>query len=184
VTANDRPRGRDEVRAAILAAARRRFATEGPAASTRDIAADANVNLGLLHRHFGSKDQLIRAVFADVAERGFAKIEAAETFDEALACIFAGALDREDTYARMLAGALLAGRQPSELQNEFPTIRRLVDLGGADSRGRILLAMLVVFGWHVFADFLVDAIGYENRNDAASDVSALLKQLESPAITD
>ena len=28
----------------------------------RDIAADAGVNLGLIHRHFGNKDDLLQAV--------------------------------------------------------------------------------------------------------------------------
>jgi AcrR family transcriptional regulator len=169
------------VRAAILAAARRRFATQGPSASTRDIAADANVNLGLLHRHFGTKDELIRAVFADAAGRGYASAGAAATFDEALERTFTGTFDGDDTYARMLAGVLLAGRHPRELQDEFPTMGRLLELGGPDSRRRLLLTMLVAFGWQVFADFLVDALGYASREEAAADLKDMLGQVSRGA---
>ena len=173
----ERPHGRDEVRAAILQAARRRFAAQGPSASTRDIAADANVNLGLLHRHFGTKDDLIRAVFADAAAHGYATAEEATTFDEALARTFAGTVDGDDTYARMLAGVLLAGRHPKELQDEFPTMSRLIELGGPESRRRILITMIIAFGWHVFADFLVDALGYDSREEAGRDLKEALGEL-------
>jgi AcrR family transcriptional regulator len=177
----DRPRGRDEVRAAILRAARRRFASQGPSASTRDIAADANVNLGLLHRHFGTKDDLIRAVFTDAASRGHAVAEEAATFEEALNRTFTDTFDRDDTYVRMLAGVLLAGRHPKELQDAFPTMSRLIELGGLESRARILVTMLMAFGWQVFADFLVDALGYDSREAAAVDLKKTLAELSREA---
>ncbi|MCC6271418.1 MAG: helix-turn-helix transcriptional regulator, partial [Microbacteriaceae bacterium] len=66
----ERPIGRDAVRAAILAAASRRFAQHGRKASLRDIAADAGVNLGLIHRHFGNKDDLLRAALTEHAGAG------------------------------------------------------------------------------------------------------------------
>jgi AcrR family transcriptional regulator len=180
-TATERPHGRDEVRAAILAAARRRFAAQGPSASTRDIAADAHVNLGLLHRHFGTKDELIRAVFADAAGRGFAAADAAATFDDALDRTFTDTYAGDDTYARMLAGVLLAGRHPKELQDDFPTMSRLLELGGPESRPRILVAMLMAFGWQVFADFLVDALGYDSREAAAAELKRALAELSRGA---
>src|SRR3974377_840276 len=59
----DIPSGREEVGAAILAAATDMFAERGPAAtSIRDIAARSNVNHGLVFRHFGAKEQLVGAV--------------------------------------------------------------------------------------------------------------------------
>ena len=57
-----KPSGTDEVRAAILTAAGRHFARHGTAASLREIATDAQVNLGLIHRHFGNKDDLFREI--------------------------------------------------------------------------------------------------------------------------
>lgn len=64
-------RGREAAREAIVAAGRELFAARGYAAvSVRDIAAHAGVNHGLVHRHFGSKEEVLRAVlqgmFSDV----------------------------------------------------------------------------------------------------------------------
>src|SRR3954451_19310567 len=60
--AQSRPTGRAAVRAAVLESAIALFAERGPASvSLRAIAAGANVNLGLLHRHFGSKAELVTA---------------------------------------------------------------------------------------------------------------------------
>jgi AcrR family transcriptional regulator len=48
----------------ILDAAEKRFADQGFATSLRSITAGAGVNLAAVNYHFGSKDGLIRAVFA------------------------------------------------------------------------------------------------------------------------
>lgn len=63
------PRGRrpgaPDTRAAILAAARARFAAQGFAAtSVRSIAAEAGVDPSLVHHYFGSKDDLFVASLA------------------------------------------------------------------------------------------------------------------------
>src|SRR5258708_39978720 len=58
-----RPRGREAVMTAVLDAAMALFAAHGPASvSVRDIAAAARVNHALVHRHFGSKQEVLRAV--------------------------------------------------------------------------------------------------------------------------
>ncbi len=62
---NARPRNAEETRAALLAAARLRFARDGyEATNLRDIAADAGVNVALIPRYFGSKEGLFQAVVA------------------------------------------------------------------------------------------------------------------------
>src|SRR4051812_32549440 len=170
---NTRPHGRNEVRRAIIAAAKRRFATQGPSASTREIAADADVNLGLLHRHFGSKESLIRAVFADASAQGYSRTATVSSVAEALGRI----LSDDTTYGRMLAGMLLAGKHPRDLQDEYPTIARLVELGGPDSRAVILTTLAAAFGWQVFAEFLTEATGYGDEASAAADLSRVLRQL-------
>src|SRR5271170_5270534 len=64
-----KPIGRDEVSAAVLQAASELFAEKGPAAtSIREVAARAGVNHGLLHRHFGSKRQLLAATLQHLAD--------------------------------------------------------------------------------------------------------------------
>lgn len=64
-TKSTRPRNAEETRAALLAAARLRFARDGYGATNlRDIAADAGVNVALIPRYFGSKEGLFQAVVA------------------------------------------------------------------------------------------------------------------------
>jgi AcrR family transcriptional regulator len=167
-----RPTGREEVRAAVIAAARRRLAAEGPSVPLRDIARDADVNLGLLHRHFGTKDELIRAVFLANAEAGLGIVGDADSFDVALDRLLDSFREDDPTYARMLAWMLLSGRTPEELQSDFPTIARLVELGGDEERPVLLLALLTMYGWQVFADQLLLALGY-----APDDKAAVLDEL-------
>jgi AcrR family transcriptional regulator len=155
-----RPTGRDAVRTAVIAAARRRLAADGPSVSLRDIARDADVNLGLLHRHFGTKDELIRAVFVANARAGLDLVGDATSFDAALDRLLDSFREDDPTYARMLAWMLLSGRTPAELQSDFPTITRLVELGGDEERPVLLLALLAMYGWQVFADQLLLALGY------------------------
>ncbi len=55
-------RSSEQTKAAILAAARERFATSGfERATIRAIAADANIDPSMVMRYFGSKDQLFAA---------------------------------------------------------------------------------------------------------------------------
>ena len=68
-----KPLGKQEVVAAVLAAASELFAEQGPAAtSIREVAARAGVNHGLLHRHFGSKRELLAATLQYLADSGAA----------------------------------------------------------------------------------------------------------------
>src|SRR4051795_4810152 len=62
MTAGLRPRRSDATRAAILTAARERFAADGyERATIRAIAADANIDPSMVMRYFGNKDQLFAA---------------------------------------------------------------------------------------------------------------------------
>jgi AcrR family transcriptional regulator len=64
-TKNTRSRNAEETRAALLAAARLRFARDGyEATNLRDIAADVEVNVALIPRYFGSKEGLFHAAVA------------------------------------------------------------------------------------------------------------------------
>ena len=125
------PRGRDAVRAALIEAAARCFAERGiNATPIRDIASRAKVNHGLIHRHFGGKDGLLRALLAQLSE------EVNRTLDERFAdglppprelipLIFGGT-ERVGLHWRVVERALLEGLSPEALQSDFPVFRRLV----------------------------------------------------------
>ncbi|MBM4608397.1 TetR family transcriptional regulator, partial [Rhodococcus hoagii] len=53
-------------------AARRLLAAKGLSFSMRELAADAGVNLGLIHKHVGNKDDVVRAVLARSHEKSAA----------------------------------------------------------------------------------------------------------------
>ena len=58
------------MRAAVLDAAATLFALRGiDAVSLRDVAAEANVNLTLIRRYVGSREDLVSAVFSHVSEQ-------------------------------------------------------------------------------------------------------------------
>lgn len=68
-SAGHRIRNAAVTRAAILEAARKRFAREGyDGASLREIASDAGVDAALISRYFGSKDELFAEVVAVACE--------------------------------------------------------------------------------------------------------------------
>lgn len=80
-TIRGRRPGAPDTRAAILAAARARFASQGFSGTTiRAVAADAGVDAALVHHYFGSKDDLFltalelpvdpRQVLAEVVAKG------------------------------------------------------------------------------------------------------------------
>jgi AcrR family transcriptional regulator len=171
---NGRPNGRDDVRAAVIEAAARRFAAEGAGASLRDIADDADVNLGLIHRHIGNKDDLIRAVLASEIARGAGTIEEAGDAASALRRIFEGAV-ADGRYVRIVAWLLLA--EPSGLrhQDRYPAmqaLRTMAQGGGppdADLDARLMIAMAAIFGWTVFGPQLRAAFGHETGDRAALD---------------
>lgn len=156
-------------REALLEAAARLFAERGPASvSTREIAAEANVNNGLIHRHFGTKDELLRQTMERLASE---IAEAADSNgDPASLLRFLDATRVRSGYWRLLARCLLDGQQMDDLQTEFPTMGRIVALvKDLQEKGTIirspesnvLAAVLTAtaLGWLIYEPFLVRAAG-------------------------
>src|SRR5205807_2229410 len=68
--AQARPRGRAEVREALLDAAQRLIADCGPTRVTlREIADEAGVNFGLVYQYLGTRESLLREVYQRIASR-------------------------------------------------------------------------------------------------------------------
>lgn len=115
----DAPRARDAdaTRAALLQAAMRRFTVLGyERTTTRDIAADAQVNVSLINRYFGSKDGLFAAVMQ----------ESATTLTQSLP---EGPVDFVDGMLR----SMTSGARP-EFGDEHPLLLLLRDAGDEQVR--------------------------------------------------
>ncbi|GFG73020.1 helix-turn-helix domain-containing protein [Mycobacterium botniense] len=161
----DIPVGREEVAAAVLAAAADLFAERGPAAtSIRDIAARSKVNHGLVFRHFGTKDQLVGAVLdhlgmttSRLMQAGAPPAEVERAFDR---------------HIRVMARALLDGYPAGQLQTRFPGVSQLLDHVRpryGDERGARLAvanAVALQLGWRLFESFLRSAAGIDEMTDA------------------
>src|SRR3954452_20722702 len=105
-----RPTGRDEILDAVLDAAERLFATDGPAnVSLRAIAQEAGVNYGLLHRHFGTREMLLDTLMQRYADRWLAELEAHHDYDAALDRLL-GEPGEASENVQLLAWTLVADR--------------------------------------------------------------------------
>jgi AcrR family transcriptional regulator len=186
-----RPVGAAAVRSAVLEAAAARFAAEGPDASLRDIADDAGVNLGLIHRHVGNKDDLLRAVLANEVERGLGAIADADDVADALRRMFPEA-GGESRYVRIVAWLLLRDPDRFRHQDEFPgmqLLRALPDPPGGGARldgderdARLVLAMASLYGWIVFGPQLRASFGVPDDDRSLRDrMVAALVELVSPS---
>lgn len=166
-----------DARSALLDAATALFASHGfSGVSVRDIATKAKVNHGLVHRHFGSKEALLRAVMqrqADEMAAAAGESIALRDSNKALTeRVFAVALKR-DAYWRILARALLDGADPRDLQLDFPTFRRLIENRQTLGQSREAAAVDTVvqtaasLGFLVFEPFLRAASGLDKGSKEA-----------------
>ena len=175
---------------AILDAATGLFAEKGVAAvSIRDIAAKADVNHGLVHRHFGSKeklrlqvqDRLMRQINDDIGE--------SKSYADAL-LQGVQALRRNEAFWKVLARTLLDRQFEGDVQSSFPFLRRMVDSIGmarlqgaidADIDPRVLVAggVAMVLGLLVFEDYILPGTGLDGGSSTATQDEILRTFLDT-----
>ena len=153
------PAGPDEVRWAVVEAAATLFASRGvDAVSLRDVAAEAGVDLALIRRYVGTRDELVTAVFAHVSER---LVESVETHP------LEGQGFAPDTpmgrWVRIAAALAISGRQLEAGRDVNPvlamseTLRAGYGLGPEAARVRAAQIVAAALGWRIFEEYLVDA---------------------------
>jgi AcrR family transcriptional regulator len=182
---------------AVLDAATTLFATRGPATvSVRDIAAAAGVNHALVHRHFGTKQEVLQAVL----ERAVQEIAAAtdEIADRRVNLQQRFQIVAEhEAYWRALARAILDNEDPRMLQRDFPNVRRMLELLQAEQQqprsrrkqtpppapvdARIVVGTIsaLIMGWLLFEPFLLAATGLdkEDREKVRGQIIRLLQTI-------
>jgi AcrR family transcriptional regulator len=175
------------VRAAVLSATRDLVAERGPDGfSVRDIAGRAGVNHALVHRHFGTKADVLEQVLAEeasavvaaIAESGLptsgqAPGEVVERLLELLAA--------RPTYWRALVNAVLDAPEAA-VPGTASTTELFSGLwagGDPDSADATAVAGATVLGWLIFGEFIVEATGADVdavRRRVADQVSATFGQ--------
>ena len=184
-----KPRGREQVRTAVLEAASALVAERGPDGfSVRDIAARAGVNHALVHRHFGTRAEVLeqmlaadaRAVVAAVVESGLPTSGAASS--EKIAELLDVLADRP-SYWRTLVHAVLASPEAAILGTAsttelFSGLWRDAESGtDADQAVPSAVAGMTVLGWLIFGRFMSEATGTdpdETRRAVADQVAMLI----------
>jgi TetR/AcrR family transcriptional regulator, transcriptional repressor of aconitase len=124
----------DARRESILDAAARLFARKGISAATMaDIAAEADLSAGAIYRYFNGKEELVRAVFEDAAERNeqlfHGELEAAGTPFEALERVGRRVwieVNDRDALICEIQMALTAARDPDDLGVDVVKNRQVV----------------------------------------------------------
>ena len=156
--------GRDEVRRAVLDAAADLFVTKGVhRVSLREVAAAANVHPALIGRYLGSRDELIVAVFDDLASE-----LAAAVLDNPLE----GQGHGPDTVMGrwvVMANQLIIDGRPIAGRGEFnpvlamaSTLREGYGLDDRAARVRAAQIVATALGWRIFEDYLIEAAGLDD----------------------
>ena len=162
------------------------FAARGPdGVSLREIAAHAGLNYGLIHQYVGSKDELLRLVIAHSTSTTAARFAQAADVGEALELLQGPVGADRPAYPRLLAWAILQGRDPRELAGPSPalpkliamlperpprpaaptetrpTVPRPIDLAD-DPRLRAAAVAALTLGWSLFGTFVSHAAGLDD----------------------
>lgn len=181
------PRGKQAVMAALIDAAAGLFAAKGPAqVSVREIADKAGVNHGLVHRHFGSKEGLLRAVMQGLSSQmGQDTAKALSSDDEkALRLGMFRSLTSNEIYVKILARSLLDGKPLEDIQERFPIIDSLVEYAtkqkadgrlakDLDPKAVIAYQVASVMGWLTFERYLTASTGLDEAGTEKSRAAFL-----------
>lgn len=167
------PIGRDEVRPAIVSAARELFAAHGYAAvSVRDIAEHARVNHGLVHRHFGSKDAVLHAVlqgmFEDVG--AIARADLDPKSPDFVERLYPLASARKQDW-QILMRAVLDGFDFQKASFEFPITTAVVDhvaarRGTRNESARTIAGAVIAggLGWLLLETYLAPVLSLDQTD--------------------
>jgi len=186
-----KPRGREQVRSAVLSATKDLVAERGPDGfSVREIASRAGINHALVHRHFGTKaDVLEQMLAADaealvnaVIESGLPTSVQPDMGDELVEVVgkLLDLLAERPSYWRTLVHAVLDSPEAaipgtSSSTDLFSGLWRGTD---ADRAVPTSVAGVTVLGWLIFGKFMTDITEADPeavKRAVAEQVSALFK---------
>ncbi len=175
------PRGPIEVRRALLDSGARLFGERGvDQVSLREVAQDANVQLALISRYIGSREDLIRETFEDLGRR---------LAGDVLARPLEGhGFEPDSTMVRWtrIAGYLAIRGVPPSGVSPFNPVMALADTirdayGLEEEPARVRAAQIVAsaLGWRLFEPYLVAAGGLHGfaLDELRDDLTAAHRRL-------
>lgn len=174
---------------AIVEAGRTLFSKKGYAAvGVREIAAYAGVNHGLVHRHFGSKDEVLRAVlqgmFTDIGTLAQTQLDPSNP--RFISELFPLAAKRKQDWA-ILMRAVLDGFDFKAAGYEFPVTSAVVahvaaKRGKADRETLERAGAIIAggIGWLLLEPYLASVLGLP-RKDREATLERIAKLYQSLA---
>ncbi len=177
--AHARPVGRESVTQALIDATIQLVIEQGTAVSVREIAARADVNHGLVHTYFGSKDALIAAAMDEVQHRAADDIDDEGFPNPHLANHRQGELAKVIARMRLDENRDLFTSHPVSKTWTEALLRADPELDHIEARAMVAMASAVGLGWAVFADHVVDTLDLSDEERATLDdrIAALVIQL-------
>jgi AcrR family transcriptional regulator len=164
------------------------FIDRGPTqVSLRDVADAANVNVGLIHRYVGTKDELLAAVLETHRSQ-----EDSPVLDLSLTEYLKLALSLDFELVdilRLHARAMLDGYDIRDFQDKFVALDWMIDrfresVPDAEARARAVVMICLVAGWRMFAPTYLELVnlGGETTDELAKMLAPSLAALvEAPA---
>jgi len=182
-------RGPEAVRKSLVSAAARLFAEREPATVTlREIADEADVNHGLVHRYFGSKEALLHAALRARAATTIAELSELDDPTALLRALRRAAADPQASW-RLLSRTLLDPTIDLPDDYSFPGVTTMVhniqkrQAGGSidpalDARAVAELGLVCMLGWLQFGSFVSAATGLlERGSDGLEELATLVGRI-------
>ncbi|MGZ4677834.1 MAG: TetR family transcriptional regulator [Acidimicrobiia bacterium] len=171
-----RPHGRNEIVTAASVCAIELLAEVGPRAmSVRAVAERAGINHALIHRHLGTKADLIRVALAHSAAVSYEAVRRETRNGRSLAEL--GEVPEIRRHVRALGRCLLELPAAEGLQSSFPTAGDLAESGiehGLDevtARARAVLITAAISGIVIYAPWFAAAVGLpEDRRERVTEL--------------
>ena len=178
-----KPLGGIEVRQSILDAAVKLMSERGTTdIALREIAREANVNHGLVHRHFGTRHDVLIAALKRHSASGAEFLQDVSDIDTAIDKLWTHPNMAESS--KLMASALLGG-VPAESIAEGHALRRLEQLltssgnTAAETNTTAIAVTLscLILGWGIFGNYLTAVAKDMEPEQLRSDVLSILQSL-------
>jgi AcrR family transcriptional regulator len=182
----------DDPSAAILRSAGELLARKSPSeVSLREIAAHAGVNYGLIHRHFGTKDELVLRLFQAFSDYGGSLMRDTDSVYTSLRQAFTA---ESGAFAEIFAWVILDRVDPSRVWGDRSVMHEVTGQireawehatpppptdRAFDPRVVATLSALVISVWEFYAPYVAAMGDYEERDpaDVKTEVLELLQLL-------
>jgi TetR/AcrR family transcriptional regulator, repressor for neighboring sulfatase len=165
----ERPIGRDAVREALIQATTEMIVEQGLAMSVREIAARADVNHGLVHTYFGSKDSLLAAAFDQINERAAAERDADGFPPRDLAGRRNGEIAKALAHMMLGSDRDLFTSHPVTTSWRQALARHQPDLSAEEVNERVMIATTLGLGWALFSEHMSRVMNLDERGRASVD---------------